>query len=102
MKEIETRDNLLAERAKLFKDYENVTLDWIHGRGSDPTDVKTRRNELANAMREDYWRIDPYLRARSHYDRVDMICPGGKIQFYPEKPATNGHNLVEAPTDDID
>jgi hypothetical protein len=106
MKDTATRDKLLKEREILVNDYEKATLDWINGTG-DIAAVKTKRNELANGLRDDYWRLDPYVRARSIYDRVGLIQQGGKLQFYPskEEPAaapTNGTKPVETSSDDID
>jgi hypothetical protein len=106
MKDVETRDKLLAERSSLVKDYETATLEWIRG-AADMAAIKTRRTELANALKEDYWRLDPYLRARSYYDRVGLINPGGKIQFYPtdataSPPLPNGSSIPEHSPDDVD
>jgi len=84
MKDTETRDKLLAARAEIVKEYEAVTLEWIHGTG-DVEGIKKKRNEIAGKLKVDYWGLDPYLRARSYYDRVGMINPGGRIQFYPSK-----------------
>jgi hypothetical protein len=103
MKDIDTRDRLLADRKKIVKDYENATLDWIRGRG-ESAEIKTKRNEIANSLRDDYWRLDPYVRARSYYDRVGMLNSGGRLQFYPEKtvtPTING-TKVETSVDDVD
>lgn len=109
MKDIETRDKLLLAREEIVKDYEKVVLDWIHESG-DAAAIKTRRHELANTLRTDYWRLDPYIRARSYYDRSGMINPGGMLQFYPGKttaPAAavtvNGTaKPIETSADDID
>lgn len=106
MKDTATRDKLLAERANFYKDYEKSTLDWIHGTGNVSA-VKLRRNELANTLKEDYWGLDPYIRAKSFYDRTGMINAGGKIKFYPSKDVTptvtNGAvKPVETSADDVD
>jgi len=109
MADTETKERLLNERQKLVDKYEQATLDWIENSNA-PTvsDVKTERNRLANELREDYWRLDPYVRARTVYDRMGMIQEGGKIQFYPAQPAqasgaaTNGSLQVETSTDDLD
>ncbi|KAG4439559.1 hypothetical protein IFR05_004958 [Cadophora sp. M221] len=106
MKDTATRDKLLQEREILVNGYEKATLDWINGTGDIAT-LKTKRNELADGLRDDYWRLDPYVRARSIYDRVGLIQQGGKLQFYPskEEPAavsTNGTKLVETSSDDVD
>jgi hypothetical protein len=106
MKDTATRDKYLVEREALVKDYEKATLEWIHGTG-ELEKTKLRRNELAQELKEDYWRLDPYLRARSLYDRVGLINPGGKLQFYPKNtektlPLTNGTAKFETSADDID
>jgi hypothetical protein len=84
MKDTETRDKLLLSREEIVKEYEKATLDWIHGNG-DVEALKKSRNEIAGKLKVDYWGLDPYIRARSYYDRVGMINPGGRIQFYPPK-----------------
>lgn len=112
MKDTETRDKLLEARKQTVKQYEDATLEWIHDNGKDEK-IKGRRNELANQLRDEYWKIDPYIRARSYYDRVGLLNPGGKLQFYPGKtvtpdpektvtPAANGLGTVETSPDDID
>ncbi len=111
MKDTETRDKLLMEREAIVEDYEKVTLEWIHIGSGDATALKSKRNELANSLRDDYWRLDPYVHAKSYYDRIGMITPGGKIQFYPSVaveapapvPATNGTaKPVETSAEDLD
>jgi hypothetical protein len=109
LKDTETRDSLLAARALVVKEYETATLEWIHGT-EDTAAVMTKRSEIARRLKEDYWNLDPYLRARSFYDRVGMINPGGKVQFYPVKDekvevatdALNGVKLVPTSPDDVD
>ena len=103
MKDTETRDKLLAGREDIVKDYEKATLDWIHGQ-VDSAEIKKKRDELANSLKDDYWRLDSYVRARSYYDRVGMLNSGGRLQFYPQKtapPTTNG-SKVETSADDVD
>lgn len=96
MKDTATRDGLLDARALVVKEYEKATVEWIHSTGAD---VKTKRNELANQLREGYWVLDPYLRARSVYDRVGMIEKGGKLAFYPVKEEKVKEEKVEATAD---
>jgi hypothetical protein len=94
MKDTATRDKILAEREEIFKEYEKHTQTWIHASG-DIDAAKLRRAELVSKLAENYWRLDPYVRAKTFYDRCGMINPGGVIKFYPEKavvvPATNGN-----------
>jgi hypothetical protein len=112
MKDTETRDRLLGERQKLVDEYERLTLGWIHGDDKDLEAVKTSRHKLANQLRDDYWRLDPYIRARSYYDRTGMLNPGGRLHFYPGNATAhtqvpniatlNGVKQVETSTEDID
>jgi hypothetical protein len=81
-----TRDRLLAERAKLYKEYEDATLEWINTpstAGEAAEKIKARRNDIAARLRADYWNLDPYVRARSYYDRIGVLQPGGKLDWYP-------------------
>lgn len=109
MKDTETRDRLLKERETIVDQYEKATLEWIRGQG-DVAAVKQTRHNIAMALRDDYWKLDPYIRARSVYDRVGLIQGDGTSQFYPGKiqgtPVTqslvNGSKNVETSADDID
>jgi hypothetical protein len=106
MKDTETRDKLLTQREGIVDEYEKLTVEWIHGEG-DIDGVKKKRHEIAGKLSEDYWRLDPYIRARSYYDRVGLINEGGRLQFYKGRavetvPAANGTKPVETSADDID
>lgn len=109
MKDTETRDKLLARRENIVKDYEKATIEWIgHSAPSEATEIKANRHKLAADLKEDYWKLDPYIRARSLYDRIGMIQPGGKVCFYPTVQHTsmastaNGVPEVEHSPDDVD
>jgi hypothetical protein len=88
MEETETRDKLLAERQALAKEIQEVTIEWIRASYKKETDAvnaaKDKRHGLIEKLREQYWILDPYIRARSLYDRLNIIKGGGKIEFYPE------------------
>jgi len=105
---VETRDKLLAGRKEIVREYEDATLEWIHDGGKNEA-IKTKRNELANKLRDDYWKLDPYIRARSYYDRVGLINPGGRLQFYPGETIdptptvpTNETKPAETSADDVE
>jgi hypothetical protein len=91
MKDTETRDRLLQGREELAKKFEAATLEWLQ----NPQDeqAKEKRNKLAAELREDYWRLDPYIRARSLYDRQGVLQAGGRIDWSNAKlskaPANN-------------
>lgn len=102
MNDAEARDGKLAAREQLYRDYEEATLTWIQ----NPEDgaVKVQRDSLAAKLRADYWVLDPYVRARSLYDRT-RVLQGEKVDSYPtaaksEAPAAEGNNGTSA--DDVD
>ena len=75
------RAQLLDERATLVGDYEKTTQKWIRDHTFRAV-LQQERIELTQRLRNNYWTLDPYLRARSLYDRTGLIQEGGKIQFY--------------------
>ena len=111
----ETRQRLLDERASVVKEFEATTQQWIKESQSREA-LRQRRAELAERLRSGYWELDPYLRARTLYDRTGMIKEGGKIQFYEKEapkatvtplkatpvPTTNGPTPAGHGDDDVD
>ena len=111
MEDTATRDKLLTERSSIVKNYETATLSWINNKpGDDLAAIKSQRNNIAKQLREDYWRLDPYIRARSYYDRTGMIQTGGAIHFYPQTAppvqqapaATSGQQPIENNTHNVE
>jgi hypothetical protein len=80
MQDTATRDAIKSERAELAKSYESETLAWIAGQ-----DAGEGRTKLAQRLSENYWKLDPYVRSRSLYDRTGVISEGGKLNFYPSR-----------------
>ena len=76
-----TRQRLLDERAALVKDYETTTQQWIYDPGSTDA-LQQKRSELTKRLRTGYWELDPYLRAKTLYDRIGVIREGGHIHYY--------------------
>ncbi|KAL9013524.1 MAG: hypothetical protein Q9173_001783 [Seirophora scorigena] len=111
MSDESARQQLVEERARIVKEYEKITQEWIADSQNRAT-LQQRRNDLAERLRSGYWQLDPYVRARSLYDRVGLI-QGGVIQYYAEsetpnaqKPAAavpqNGPLPTEHRADDVD
>lgn len=86
-----TRQRLLDERAAVVKDYEATTQQWIRDPNSTHA-LQQRRSELTNRLRTGYWELDPYLRARTLYDRTGIIREGGQIQYYGSPNSATGSN----------
>ena len=87
MEDDATRTRLLEERATTVKEFEATTQAWMQGSQSDSA-LMEKRNALAEKLKKGYWQLDPYLRARSLWDRTGVIKPDGSVDYYPaEKPA---------------
>lgn len=95
MEDTETRDALLSQRQDLARGIQESTIDWIRASIKKETQAaeaaKEKRNGQIEQLRKQYWELDPYVRARSLYDRLDIIKGEGKIEFYPgaEKAASD-------------
>jgi len=102
MEDTETRDKLVAERQVMAKEIQDATIEWLRVSYKKETDAvkaaKEKRNGLIEKLRKQYWVLDPYIRARSLYDRLNIIQGGGKIEFYPEseKKAETAAETTEA------
>ncbi|KAG6003855.1 hypothetical protein E4U21_001654 [Claviceps maximensis] len=96
MKDVATRDRLLQERQVLYAQYEDSTRRWIdHPDGVQAEEIKSERNNIAAKMRDGYWRLDPFIRARSLYDRQGVILPDGNINWYRHENASGGDTVTE-------
>lgn len=82
MEKVGEREKVQAERTELVKSFEGETLNWLHGE-----DGGEGRGRLAERLAENYWRLDPYVRAKSLYDRAGILGEGGRLNFYPSQAA---------------
>lgn len=90
MNDIATRDQLVLERNSLITQYVSATKFWMDGDSNssikDPVQlqsIQAKRHEIVMQLKANYWRLDPYVRARCLYDRLGIIKPDGNLQFYP-------------------
>lgn len=80
MEDVETREKIKAERLELVKQYESKTLEWISAyqrsngvTGEEAAKFTQERHDIARGLHDNYWQLDPYVRARSLHDRTDMV-----------------------------
>lgn len=82
-KDTATRDTLMKERVQIGLRLLGATAGWISAAGRKDADVVGRlaeRREAAIAdMRTNYWKLDPYVRARSYVDRNGALQPDGTV-----------------------
>ncbi|KAL4933961.1 CRAL-TRIO domain-containing protein [Aspergillus undulatus] len=93
VKETDKRDELVAQRQELAKELQDSTVAWIlasRKKEASAKEVKEKRKDLIECLRAHYWQMDPYVRATSLYDRLNIIQGGGKIEFYPSTTKENG------------
>lgn len=110
MKDTQTRDELLRSREEIIKEFEAETLEWTRDPESERgKQAKAKRSELAAKLKVDYWRLDPYLRARSLYDRIGYLREDGTADWhYGSKSegaadaTSDGSGAVETSADDVD
>lgn len=89
MKDTLKRKEVIAKQQALADELQEATKQWIEAaKSNDEAGVqswKTKREELASNFAKGYWEADPYIRARSQYDRNGVILGGGKTSFYLEQ-----------------
>jgi hypothetical protein len=108
MKDSATRETLEGERAGMVKEYEKTVLEWIQEGDQGPSleEKRKARDTVAEELRQNYWKLDPYVRARTLYDRMGLLGDGGKLAFYAESsnnaaPAAAA-SRVSTSADDLD
>lgn len=85
MKDTATRNRLQAERQEIANRFETATRKWVEA--STP-EINAERASLAKELCVNYWKLDPYIRARSLYDRNGNMRGGGKkVAWYDDEKA---------------
>jgi len=92
------KQRLQDDRHRTVQEYQKKTFEWIAGNGS----AKGERDVLAKKLHENYWQLDPFVRARTVYDRTGMIGKNGKINFYPATAPVGGGIPTSGGADDLD
>ena len=96
MQDEENRMKLEQEGRSHVLQFQKKTYEWIpkSSNSIEAAEVARERDELAKKLYENYWALDPFIRARSLYDRQGMIGRSGEIDFYPEqrRPRNGGEN----------
>ncbi|KAA8913804.1 hypothetical protein TRICI_003112 [Trichomonascus ciferrii] len=70
----ETRKNLEDQRLDIGKRFQQAVIDWIQSPDLETSDkMQQKKNELAEEFKNNYWKYDPYGRARGILDRTGQI-----------------------------
>jgi hypothetical protein len=84
-----TRDFLQSQRARLAEELLDATRLWLQtGTRRDRIGLaiqQDRRRDVIEKLRVNYWRLDPFVRARTQLDREGVIVGDGvgTIDFFP-------------------
>src|SRR5947207_15977710 len=76
MKDTATRDKIQEERNRMVERFEQLTKQWVTG-----DDVSAERDDVAKELNANYWTLDPYIRARTLYDRIGAIGERGGFVY---------------------
>ena len=83
-----TRDAIVEDRQRIVKELLSATSTWINATSNKETEqvktIQAQREDLMEQLRVNYWKLDPYVRARNHLDRAGVVQEGGKIDFFPK------------------
>ncbi|KAF2443972.1 hypothetical protein P171DRAFT_444231 [Karstenula rhodostoma CBS 690.94] len=95
---------LESERHDLVAKYERTILEWVAegDAGKSLDDRRRERDAIAENLRDNYWKLDPFVRARSLYDRIGLVGEAGKLSFYPQRETESARPPVDTSADDLD
>ncbi|KAG6006036.1 hypothetical protein E4U54_000245 [Claviceps lovelessii] len=81
------RDCLMEKRRAMALQFEELTREWVMNAqlGDKAREVSGRRDVLVQELAENYWELDPYVRARSVYDRQGYFRRAGGVEWYGSK-----------------
>ncbi|KAI5288433.1 hypothetical protein KEM52_001161 [Ascosphaera acerosa] len=101
MQDAATREKLQAARDGLRARFEELTRQLIEAakdaKKSSEADVpalKTQRRELADQLISAYWDLDPYVRARTVYDRLHLLRRSDGKEYPPAIAAADDRTVV--------
>lgn len=80
----EKRAEVQSERDELADAFERLTLEWIvsQHQSKQSSEKETERQAVAQQLFENYWKLDPYIRARTLYHRAGTLdASTGKADF---------------------
>lgn len=99
MQDTAAKEQIQAQRKEMVEEYERTTMGWMHDENKGE-----ERGAIASRLAENYWRLDPYVRARSLYDRTGIIGAEGKLDPYPSAASAQaaGAALQATSHDDVD
>lgn len=87
LEDVETRDEIQKERNELILEFDRETAQWA-SMGTDSPSIsekQSNRKDVADQIRQNYWKLDPYIRARTYHQRVGIVDEEGNVDFMAAK-----------------
>ncbi|KAF4951244.1 hypothetical protein FSARC_12971 [Fusarium sarcochroum] len=83
----EKRVKIQNERQELIDQFDRLTMDWV---SLDPQfvlgkEANERRDELAQLLQLNCWKLDAFVRSTTYYHRVGVVNRGGGVDFKAAK-----------------
>ncbi|KAK4251301.1 CRAL-TRIO domain-containing protein [Corynascus novoguineensis] len=81
--ESEKKADVEAERDELVRRFEKLSVEWagLEGGSAEAKGKFEERRTLANQLSDGYWKLDPYIRARTYYDRAGVLSSTGVVDY---------------------
>lgn len=98
MQDTAARSKLENERKSMVDVYEKDTVAWA----KNEQGAGQQRQQLKPQLRDNYWKLDPYVRARGLYDRIGMLGEGGKLDMFPSMQKVEAAKKGEEVHPDLD
>jgi hypothetical protein len=77
MQSEEKKTKIQMERQELIDQFTRLTTEWISGK----EETSAKRDELAQLLQLNYWKLDPYVRSSTYYHRVGAVNRTGGVDF---------------------
>lgn len=98
MKDKLAGEEILYERLMIGIKMLAATAAWIsattYAEGKQDAikveELKSRRGTIVEDFRQNYWKLDPYIRARALIDRSGVLEPGGRVVVTSDAAKENG------------
>jgi hypothetical protein len=83
MQSEEKKTKIQIERQELIDQFTRLTTEWITSNNDSEVGAETsaKRDELAQLLQLNYWKLDPYVRSSTYYHRVGAVNRVGGVDF---------------------
>lgn len=71
------------DREDLLQRYQKLTVEWVglDAESAAGKEKNAERDAVVKELQQNYWRLDPYRRARTYYHRSGVLDASGKVDF---------------------